>query len=114
MSTAPDARHVWNATEGRGAVVLAAAGMVASVTGFALFLYDVTVMPPQAGSLMVMSWSLMGVAIGMAAWAMDRLPRPGSGRDFAVGALRTTCALPLVILFLVVIWILLYAAVGGG
>jgi len=88
--------------------------MAVSTSGFVLFFYGVVAMPPQLGQLMALAWALLVGAIGMAAWALALLDYAHPGRDFVVGALRTTCALPGFILVVVVAWGFLYALAGGG
>ena len=62
---------------------------------------------------MLVAWLLMVTAIGMALEALDRERDSQGRRDFAVGAMRTTIALPLVIVYVVAMWLLLVALQGG-
>jgi hypothetical protein len=91
----------------------AATAMAVSISGFALFFYDALGEPSHAGLLMLLAWLLMVTAIGVALEALDREPDDQGRRDFAVGALRTTIALPLVIAYVVAMWLLLVFLQGG-
>ncbi len=93
--------------------LLAATAMAVSASGFALFFYDALDQPSHAGLLMLVAWLLMVTAIGMALEALDREQDSQGRRDFAVGAMRTTIALPLVIVYVVAMWLLLVSLQGG-
>ena len=82
--------------------------MCVSGSGFVLFFYDVLVVPPHGLAIMATAWLLMLAAVVMAVWAVELLPDASDRRDFAVGALQTTCTLPLFILVLAVAWMYLY------
>ena len=91
----------------------AATAMAVSASGFARFFYDALGEPSHAGLLMLLAWLLMVTAIGLALEALDREQDSQGRRDFAVGAMRTTIALPLVIIYVVAMWLLLVALEGG-
>ena len=93
--------------------LMAATAMAVSASGFALFFYDALGEPSHAGLLMLLAWLLMVTAIGLALEALDREQDSEGRRDFAVGALRTTIALPLVIVYVVALWLLVLASQGG-